>query len=749
MQDSQSQKKNIRAKCMLAILVVGVLLVTYVPSFVLPVPSAKAQPTIGGYYDDPVECDRACREATGSGSTCTTERDEEGELKYVCVNPDARYGVDEIAGDVVETFTSPVLNVVVAILVMFSAGLLGVAGVVLNIALDITVVHAADFIRSIGSITLAWELIRDVVNALFIFIILFLAITIILRAERFGGKKMLANIIIAALLINFSFFFTRVIIDASNILTYEFYKPITAAAGGTAAPVNIGTTTAPEVNIGNVNLIGFSAAFMKHLGLVTLFSAEAIDFADLSLVVRQLFVVIFLLVAAFVFFSVGILLIVRFVVFVILLVSSPVMFLGLILPKGSALSQKWWGALWDQALWAPVFMLLASLSYIIISDPTFVEKINNPDLGNLEAAFKGADLIVIAFNFIIVIGFLIAALVIAKSMSAKSAGALVKYADKLTGAASSFVGRNTFGRIARGAGTLYDKQVASRIANSGAARWLQSSRLAKYTGLRTLATGIGKTADTGIREGLRAAETSKYMGVTALADAEKAGRARRIEIARAGRVRERDKKIKDGRRKIEEQLAATPPSFDSAAPEVKTFLEEVGKISVKEIEQMLESDLNLLKDPNFAAALTGEHIEAIMKSELIGDTDKAEIRKARITGIKAQLDKAADREREAARVASGKPVDVAKLPRDVLLNIDPATGLPAANQFVAERLSASVLNQIQRDGKMPDADRAQIRQAINDLMSDPARLGVLSAQDQAKVAKAHDWLTTSPQGRFF
>ncbi|MCI0619432.1 hypothetical protein L0Y40_00115 [Candidatus Wolfebacteria bacterium] len=485
MQHNQSQKKRPRSNkgYILALIVAATLLAAYVPSFMLPVPHAEAQ-----NYPTYNECVATCPDPVLCAGP---SYDIHGNSIFRCLNPNPIEEIKDSAGKVIQAATSPILNVVAAILVTFAAGLLGIAGVVLNIAINITVVHAADFIRSIGSITIAWELIRDVMNALFIFILLFLAITIILRVERFGGKKMLASIIVAALLINFSFFFTRVIIDASNILTYEFYKPIAAAAGGASARVNTGTSTPSEteVNIGNINLIGFSAAFMQHLRLVTLFSAEAVDFADISLVVRQLFVTIFLLIAAFVFLAVGILLEIRFVILVILLVTSPVMFLGLILPKGSEWSRKWWTPLWDQVIWAPVFMLLASLSYIIISNPTFVEKINKPDLGNLAEAFKGADLIVIAFNFIIVIGFLVAAIIIAKTMASKSAKGAVDWATKMAGKATfgtvAAVGRRTFGlagaalRESKFAGNLAGSQnVAARMLGRGLLRtgdWTQKA----------------------------------------------------------------------------------------------------------------------------------------------------------------------------------------------------------------------------------------------------------------------------------
>lgn len=71
-----------------------------------------------------------------------------------------------------------------------------------------------------------WSVVRDIGNVLFIFALLYIAITHILQAGNSGTKKLLINLIVAALLINFSLFFSRIIIDAGNILARAFYNNI-------------------------------------------------------------------------------------------------------------------------------------------------------------------------------------------------------------------------------------------------------------------------------------------------------------------------------------------------------------------------------------------------------------------------------------------------------------------------------------------------------------------------------------------
>lgn len=72
----------------------------------------------------------------------------------------------------------------------------------------------------------AWRIVRDFSNIFFILVLLFVSIKMILGLGGAEIKKMVVNVIIAALLINFSMFMTQVVIDSSNILALIFYNKI-------------------------------------------------------------------------------------------------------------------------------------------------------------------------------------------------------------------------------------------------------------------------------------------------------------------------------------------------------------------------------------------------------------------------------------------------------------------------------------------------------------------------------------------
>ena len=78
---------------------------------------------------------------------------------------------------------------------------------------------------SAGFINIGWAVVRDFSNIFFILVLLYVAIQTILGIGH-DTKKIIVNVIIMALLINFSMFFTKVVIDSSNILALVFYNKL-------------------------------------------------------------------------------------------------------------------------------------------------------------------------------------------------------------------------------------------------------------------------------------------------------------------------------------------------------------------------------------------------------------------------------------------------------------------------------------------------------------------------------------------
>ena len=121
------------------------------------------------------------------------------------------------------------------LLYQFFTGIGGIAvwfgGTLLDYSITILLVNMGNLLSSestIGKeISNLWEIIRDLFNLAFIFGLIYLGFKTILRIDESQTRKTLGMIIIAALLINFSLYTTKVVIDFSNLLAFEIYELIT------------------------------------------------------------------------------------------------------------------------------------------------------------------------------------------------------------------------------------------------------------------------------------------------------------------------------------------------------------------------------------------------------------------------------------------------------------------------------------------------------------------------------------------
>ncbi len=71
-----------------------------------------------------------------------------------------------------------------------------------------------------------WRIIRDISNIFFILIMVYTGFSVVLGFGKYSLKAVVGTLIVNALLINFSLFFTRLAIDFSNILGRLFYNRI-------------------------------------------------------------------------------------------------------------------------------------------------------------------------------------------------------------------------------------------------------------------------------------------------------------------------------------------------------------------------------------------------------------------------------------------------------------------------------------------------------------------------------------------
>lgn len=401
-------------------------------------------------------------------------------------------------------------------------------GTALNVAVNVAVVHMGSFVKEIAAVNVTWGVLRDLANILFIFILLAIGIATILQIEGYGMKSLLAQVIVIAVLINFSLFFTKLIVDASNIFAVQFYNAMNLKgcnpAAGAAAP---GGSLAGFAGL-NCSDAGLSERFMNALKLQSLYGTSAVKnilgtgAAELSggkIFLIALLGSVFLLVAAFIFFAAAILFAKRFAVLVMLMVLSPLAFIAMALPKTKGYASEWWKALLNNSIFAPIYLLLIWIVLKILEDPGF--SIVPSQNSNFALALSGAGSSVIIFvNFLIVGAFLVFALIVSQKLGVYGAEGMMKLGHTLrkwgqgvAGGATlgglGLLGRNTFGRLGSKIASL---EVVKNLADRSrfgenllkANRWLAKSsfdvraaRLGKATIEAAIPGGLGKAGGKG------------------------------------------------------------------------------------------------------------------------------------------------------------------------------------------------------------------------------------------------------------
>ncbi len=417
--------------------------------------------------------------AQTAGTPCTTENGASGYWRYVAGTLRCD---DSLIGNVVGSQTSKAAKTIddsswavtvlksgmtflANIILSLVGSLLTLAGILLNGAVEITVIKMSAFVNHTPAITTAWTVIRDVSNIIILFILLFSAIGTILRTDQLVPKSSLAKIIIAALLINFSMFFTKVIIDVSNVATLAIYNEISSA-----------DATRPA-NLEDAQLYGISGAFMQGLQLQTSYKKILAESKnpnfETHILQQMIFGIIIILIATFVLLMAAIMLIVRFGVLIMLLITSPIGLVGGLIPKMAKYKDLWWSTLLGQAFFAPVFMLFLLISVAIIKSIQTSATIGDANLhletgvGKLFNFFGGTGDVAVAIQYALTIFFIVFSLTIAKSIAGSAGAGATKWASQKAGSlafgGAAWAGANTFGRFGK---SVADSGALNSLARS-------------------------------------------------------------------------------------------------------------------------------------------------------------------------------------------------------------------------------------------------------------------------------------------
>ncbi len=319
------------------------------------------------------------------------------------------------------------------------------------------------------AVTTGWPIVRDLANMFFSLILLVIAFATILRIESYGMKQVLWRLVVAALLINFSLVIAGVVVDGSNVLTNFFARQ------------QFVTTTGSQANISDAILQGLKLAKFydttdANQSALSGGAGDPNAPGFLGIILNMLLGCIFMLVAAFTLFAAAVLFFIRMIVLWILLIFAPLAWLAMVLPGTRNLWNRWWSEFMKWIIFAPVYAFFIYLTVAML-DP------NNPN-GNIFTASAGYTVATAArdsngflvngflqntqliANYIVLIIFLVAGLVFARSSGIVGASAL----------SNAGIGLRKFG-----------VRVASRWQAGGAKssfRWQASRKMGHYSRIK-------------------------------------------------------------------------------------------------------------------------------------------------------------------------------------------------------------------------------------------------------------------------
>lgn len=293
---------------------------------------------------------------------------------------------------------------------LFLAGM----GTLLDLAISSTI--NSDFYTGLTVIDISWTAVRDFSNMFFIFALLFIAIKTILGLAGSDTKRWVAHLIIAALLINFSLFATKVVIDAGNAIAWGFWDQMTITAGGISG------------QSATMNLLeGFklqSVADPKDS------SGKPISLDATTKIMIYLGGGLLMFVAGYVFLAGAIMMIVRTVTLIILMIISPFAFLGFALPVGGGFAKTWMTKLVGSTFVAPAFIAMLYLVSTIINSPDLF-KLTNGQNKSIGGALAGdISSYAIIYNYVLLIILILAALTVANAVSAGAGDKAGSWAKK-------------------------------------------------------------------------------------------------------------------------------------------------------------------------------------------------------------------------------------------------------------------------------------------------------------------------------
>jgi hypothetical protein len=270
-------------------------------------------------------------------------------------------------------------------------------------------------------IIVGWTILRDFANMFFIFIMLLISIATILRIEEYGARRMLARVIIVALLINFSRLFAFAIIDFSNVFVNAFIQAFVTTDAANNRIFDVASPLANGMNLNRLNSVNSSPP-----SSVSVLGTVAFNTIILTIILGA-------------FLAALLLFIVRIIWLAFLVLTGPMAFLGYMVPWPMISNwwKEWWSNLFKWSFFAPIYLFFIYVTVVMIKSGAINRSFSNQVTNITVPAMTSATSAPMLLNMAVVVGFLIGGLLLAVNMAGKFGQTALKIG---TGAAAIAAG---------------------------------------------------------------------------------------------------------------------------------------------------------------------------------------------------------------------------------------------------------------------------------------------------------------------
>ncbi len=250
-----------------------------------------------------------------------------------------------------------------------------------------------------------WELLRNLANIFFIIVLLVIGLATLFRVQKYQYKNLLVNLILAALLVNFSLIITQSVVAVAETVQHQF---LPEDEGGKAIKVIANRLMIAPLEQGKITPAQFQTRLSDSL------SKLVFPIFYLSLAIMA-----FVVMVSLVFFV-----LVRMLIIWVLLMTSPIAFVAWILPDTKQWTTKWFNYLTKYAFFVAIMGFFLNIS-------AYVAQKQEGILAGLyqvnQASVWGDFLSRIATN-IFVMGFLLAGIFFASSSGVIGSKTMAKWA---------------------------------------------------------------------------------------------------------------------------------------------------------------------------------------------------------------------------------------------------------------------------------------------------------------------------------